>query len=137
MTPAQTLSTTGPTRARPVRTIAVAVLGAAVVNAGIFLAFSAAGGTFENTRMPQPVGLPAVLVLTVVPMLIGLSAAALLARRWPGLVTVGQVVGPALALVTIAIPATSGFDTLSFVALTLMHVMVAVAAFLGLAALKR
>jgi uncharacterized membrane protein YhaH (DUF805 family) len=125
------------TRNRPVRTIAVAILGAAVVNAGIFLAFGVAGATFENTRMPQPVGLPAVLFVTVVPLLIGLSAAALLSRRWPGLVTAGQVVGPALALLTIALPAVSGFDTLSFIALALMHVVVAVAVFLGLTALKR
>jgi hypothetical protein len=137
MTPAQTLPTTGPTRTRPVRAIAVAVLGGAVVNAGIFLAFRAAGGTFENTRTPQPVSVPAVLLLTVVPMLIGLTATALVARRWPGLVTVGQVAGPALALLTIAVPAASGFDTLSLTALALMHVVVAVAVFLGLTALKR
>lgn len=130
-------SPTTTTQTRPVRAIALAVLGAAVVNVGLFLAFDAAGATYENTRMPQPVGLPAVLFLTVVPMLIGLTAVALLSRRWPGLVTVGRIAGPALALLTIAVPAASGFDTLSFIALALMHVTVAVAVFLGLDARKR
>jgi hypothetical protein len=137
MTSTQTDPSTGTTRTRPGRTITIAVLGAAVLNAVIFLAFSAAGGTFENTRIPQPVGLPAVLFLTIVPLLIGLGGVALLSRRWPGLVTVGRVVAPALALLTIAVPATSGFDTLSFVALALTHTVVAVAVFLGLGALKR
>lgn len=135
MTATQTDPATRTTR--PVRPIAITILAAAVVNAAIFLAFSAAGANYENTRIPQPVGLPAVLFLTIVPLLIGLTGVALLSRRWPGLVTVGRIVGPALALLTVAVPAASGFDTLSFLALTLMHSIVAVAVFLGVGALKR
>src|SRR5690606_792587 len=65
MTATQTDPATRTTR--PVRPIAITILAAAVVNTGIFLAFSAAGASYENTRLPQPVGLPAVLFLTVVP----------------------------------------------------------------------
>lgn len=133
----QTIAATGTTRPRGGRVIAVAVVGAAAVNVAIFLIFRAAGATYENTVQPMPVGLPAVLFLTIVPMLIGLSAVALLSRRWPGLMTVGLWAGPALALATIAVTVVAGFEALSFVALALMHVIVAITVFFGLNAIKR
>lgn len=124
-------------RTRGARAVTVAILGAAVVNVAIFLVFRAAGANYENTRQPEPVGLPAVLFLTVVPMLIGMITVALLSRRWPGLLTAGRWAGPALALATITMTVVAGFETLSFTALASMHVSVAVAVLLGLNALKR
>jgi hypothetical protein len=136
MTQSPAIPATGATRSRP-RVIAAAILGAAVVNVAIFLSFSAAGADFENTLLPQPVGLPAVLFLTIVPMLVGLSGVALLSRRRPALIAAGQWVGPALALATIAMTVAAKFDALSFIALALMHVVVAIAVFTGLRAFHR
>jgi hypothetical protein len=135
----QTTAPAAPTTHRPgaVRPIAVAILAAAVVNVAIYLAFSAAGATYENSVLGAPVGVPNVLLMTIVPMLVGMLVVALASRRWPRLLTVGRWVGAALALATIAMTAAGGFATLAFVALALMHVVVAVAVLVGLGAIKR
>ena len=106
--------------------LAASILGAAIVNVALFLIFQAAGATYENTAA-MPVGVTNVLIMTIVPLLIGLGAVALISRRRPGFVTIGKWTGIALALLTIAMTATTGFDTLGFVALALMHVIVAIA----------
>ncbi|WP_435106220.1 DUF6069 family protein [Nocardiopsis synnemataformans] len=117
--------------------IAIAILASAVVNVAIFFAFAAAGASYEASTMPAPVGVGNVLLMTIAPMLIGMGVAALLARRWPRLLTVGQWVGSVLAIVTIAMTAAGGFAALGFISLALMHVVVAAAVFFGLGAIKR
>ncbi len=106
--------------------LAVSVLGAAIVNVALFLIFRASGATYENTA-GMPVGVINVLIMTIVPLLIGLGILALVSRRRPGLIEIGKWTGIALALLTIAMTATTGFDTLGFIALALMHVVVAFA----------
>jgi hypothetical protein len=120
-----------------VRPITLAVLGAAAVNVVLYLAFKAAGADYENTQLAEPVAIANVLFMTVPALLVGMTAVALLSLRWRSLLTVGRWVGVALALATIAMTATAGFETLSFVALALMHVVVAIAVYAGLGAIKR
>ena len=67
----------------------------------------------------------------------GLVLAALLARRWPGVLRAGQVVAPVLALVTVplmTLPA--DFDGLSTATLALCHVVLAPVSVLALRALR-
>ncbi len=106
--------------------LAASVLGTAIVNVALFLIFQAAGATYENTA-GMPVGVINVLIMTIVPLLIGLGILALVSRRRPGLIRIGKWTGITLALLTIAMTAATGFDTLGFTALALMHVTVALA----------
>jgi hypothetical protein len=124
-------------RSGAARAVTVAILAAAVVNVVIFLAFSAAGASYDNSVLGAPVGVTNVLLMTIAPMLIGMLVVVLASRRWPRLLTVGRWVGAVLALATVAMTAAGGFSTLAFVALALMHVVVAVAVFTGLGAIKR
>jgi hypothetical protein len=106
--------------------LAASILGAAIVNVALFLIFQAAGATYENTA-GMPVGVINVLIMTLVPLLVGLGILALVSRRRPGLIKIGKWTGIALALLTIAMTAATGFDTPGFIALALMHVTVALA----------
>lgn len=130
-TAASTPATTG-----SVRPLALAVLGAAAANVVLYLLFKAAGADFENDMLAAPVGIPNVLFMTIPAMAIGLTVVARLSRRSPRVLTVGRWAGVVLALATIGMTASAGFETLSFVALALMHVVVAIAIYLGLGALK-
>jgi hypothetical protein len=120
-----------------VRPITFAVLGAAAANVVLYLIFKAAGADYQNDMLTAPVGIPNVLFMTIPALVIGLTAVALLSRRSPTVLTVGRWAGVVLALATIAMTASAGFETLSFVALALMHVVVAIAIYLGLGAIKR
>jgi hypothetical protein len=118
-------------RMRPVRIIAGAVLGALAVNLLIWLACTGLGGSFvylEADGRPHTTTAPqGVITMTVIPMTAGLALAALLGSRWPVMVRLAQVVGPALALVTVYKTFTAGFDLVSEIALTSMHVLIAAA----------
>ncbi|WP_267900725.1 DUF6069 family protein [Micromonospora craterilacus] len=121
--------------------VVAATVGAALImNLLIHAVGRAAGGRFVFTNAGQSMQVDALTVggFTVVPLLLGLTAVALTARRWPWTVIVGSVVAPLLALVTIpimTIPA--GFDTVSAVALSLCHVSLAPISVLGLLSLPR
>ena len=119
-----------------VRPLALAVLAAAAANVVLYLLFKAAGADYETDMLAAPVGIPNVLFMTIPAMAIGLTVVALLSRRSPKVLTVGRWAGVVLALATIGMTASAGFETLSFVALALMHVVVAIAFYLGLGALK-
>jgi hypothetical protein len=123
---ARTTGQTTPQGSSRTRLMAASIIGAAIVNLVLFFGFGAAGAGYHNT-MGMTVGVPNVLGMTVIPLLLGLGAVVLLSRRWPVLRAVGRWVGVALALLTIAMTATAGFDTLSFLALALMHLVVAAA----------
>ncbi|MEV0195325.1 hypothetical protein [Nonomuraea sp. NPDC050691] len=55
--------------------------------------------------------------MTVIPMTAGLVAAALPGSRWPVMVRLAQVAGPLLALGSVAMTFTAGFDAVSEVTL--------------------
>lgn len=75
---------------------------------------------------------------TAVPLLAGLTVAALVARRWPRLITVGLIAAPTLALSTIAIMTLpADLDPISTVTLALCHVVLAPVAVLALLRLRR
>jgi hypothetical protein len=133
-------ATVSRTYARHSRTVVVAgtVLVAAVVNLAILAVGQSAGGDFQFTdgddRMT--VGAGGVAMLTIVPLLIGMTLATVLSLWWPAVLRIGMFVGPALALATIGfmtIPA--DLDTTSTVFLSLMHVALVPITILGLIAL--
>lgn len=123
------------------RTVVVlgAVLVATVVNLAILAVGQSAGGDFRFTAGGERMTVEAdgVAMLTIVPLLAGMTLAALLSLRWPAVLSIGMFVGPAAALVTIGtmtIPA--DLDTTSTVFLALMHVVLVPATILGLYALR-
>ncbi|WP_054816508.1 DUF6069 family protein [Nocardia arizonensis] len=101
-----------------------AVLAALAVNSIIWLIGMAAGGEFvtvdNGTEMKVAPG--GVVVMSTVPLLIGLGAAALISYRWVGVLRVAAVIGSLLTLGTIAMTIEATFDTASTIALSLMHV---------------
>ncbi|MBH0780581.1 DUF6069 family protein [Nocardia bovistercoris] len=112
-----------PSLNRPVA-VGGAVLTALVVNLVIWLIGAAAGGDFttidgDKTQDVAPGG---VIVLSTVPLLIGLGAAALLSYRWIVVLRVAAAIGSVLALATIFGTIAADFDTASTVSLALMHV---------------
>jgi predicted Na+-dependent transporter len=134
-----TTATAGTPRNNAGRSVAVQagiILGAVIVNIILFFAFTAAGGDFQDAA-GTPAGLPNVVLMTLAPLVLGLGLTALLAKRWPKVRTIARWVGAALALLTIAMTAAARFDTPSFVARALMHVVVAAAIVLALAPAKR
>jgi hypothetical protein len=133
-------TTATPVRARPAAVVvAGAVLVAVVVNLAIYgigravgadFAFTAAGGS------PTTVDAVTVAGFTAVPLLVGLTAAALL-RRWSWVIPTALVVAPLLAVATIflmTIPA--DLDTRSTVALACCHLALVPISVLALRALR-
>ncbi|MFC9892668.1 DUF6069 family protein [Nocardia sp. NPDC127579] len=136
-------ATTGyPTRV-PALNRPVAVLGATgaalLANLIVWLIGAAAGGTFETTNngQVQSVAPGGIIVMTVVPMLIGLTAAALLSYRWTGVLRVAAVIGSTLAIATIAMTVAADFDTASTVALSITHLTLAPAIIAATEGLRR
>ncbi|MGW0023061.1 DUF6069 family protein [Rhodococcus sp. NPDC003383] len=121
------------TTGRPVVVVA-AVAGALVLNLVLWLIGLAAGGSFEHTDAGATVSAApgGVVLMTVVPLGIGLAVAVLLGLWWRGFLRIAQVVGALLPLATIAGTLSADFDTASTVTLTLMHVVIAVVAVVAL-----
>lgn len=115
------------------------VVAALLVNLAIWAIGAAVGGSFEVTNgdVTQSAAPGGVVVMTVVPLLIGMTLAALLSYRWLGAIRVAQVVGPALALLTIVSTLMVDFDGTSTVALAAMHVAIAPIVVVGLEAMRR
>ncbi|MGN2641815.1 DUF6069 family protein [Nocardia takedensis] len=112
-----------PALSRPVAVLG-AVLGALVVNLVIWLIGTAAGGDFSTVDNGETMSVApgGVIILSIVPLLIGLTAAALISYRWVGVLRVAAIVGSILALGTIYLTIAADFDTASTIALSLMHV---------------
>ncbi len=126
-------------RSRP-RVVAVTVLAAVLINLAVHALGRAAGGSFTFTREGQPVQVDAVTVagFSAVPLLVGMLVVAATARRLPVLLTVGLVVAPILALVTVPVMTLpADFDSVSTFTLALCHVTLAPVSVLGLLALRR
>ncbi|MEU5843510.1 DUF6069 family protein [Rhodococcus sp. NPDC047139] len=120
-------------RSRPARSglvIAASVSAALVVNLVLWASGLAAGGTFEHTDAGEVMSAApgGVVLMTVLPLTVGLALAALLMLWWNGFARIAQVVGAILPLATIQGTISADFDTPSTVALTLMHVVIAVVA---------
>ena len=133
-----------PAGSRTGRRAAVVVLGAVVVavalNLAVHAAGRAAGGRFTFTAPAGPAVVDAATVagFTAVPLLVGLTLAAVLARRWAWVVPVALVLAPALALVTVVVMTLpADLDAVSTVTLALCHVVLAPVAVLALRRLPR
>ncbi|WP_107654019.1 DUF6069 family protein [Nocardia suismassiliense] len=121
----------------------VAVLGSAVVavavNLVVWLIGKAAGGSFEvvDKGVTTYIGGGTVIMSSAVPLLIGMTLAALLSYRWVGVLRVAQVVGSVLAVATIGLTVSAGLDAATTVALSVMHLVLAPVIIVGLEALRR
>ncbi len=127
------------TRLHPAAIVAIAVVGALVVNLAIWLIGLAAGGSFEfdNNGKIQSAAPGGVIVLSTVPLTIGLAIAVLLAAKWRVFIRIGQIVGALAALGTTANTFAVDFDATSTISLALMHVVVAVVAVAALEAVRK
>ena len=106
--------------------VALAVLAAVVFNLIVYAVGRAAGGTFRFTSAGAPAEVDAVTVagFSAVPLLVGLVAVALLAPRGAWVTRVALVLGPLLAIGTVAamtVPA--DFDRASTVTLAVCHLV--------------
>ncbi len=108
---------------------AVAVVGGVVVavlaNLVLWVIGELAGGSFETTDADgqvMDVAPGGAVVLTTVPLFVGLTVAVLASYLWVGVLRVAEVVGAVAALGTIALTVAADFDTASTITLSLMHV---------------
>ena len=78
-----------------------------------------------------------VVLMTVAPLAVGMTAAVLLSKLWAPILRVAAVIGAAASLGTIAGTLAADFDGPSTVMLSLMHVVIAVVLVVALEALFR
>ncbi|WP_200938453.1 DUF6069 family protein [Cellulomonas sp. Root137] len=127
-------------RTRPAAVVVVgAVLVAVVVNLAIYGIGRAAGADYEFTAAggsPSTVDALTVAGFTAVPLLVGLTVAALL-RRWSWAIPTALVVAPVLAVATILVMTVpADFDTASTVTLACCHLALVPISVLALRALR-
>lgn len=105
--------------------IGAATITATVVNLLIFALAWAGGASFEiiDQGTLHPVTATGVVTSSVVPLVLGTGLAALLGLWWRGFIRVGQIVGLALALLSVAGPLMSDTDVATQWALAAMHVV--------------
>lgn len=99
----------------------------------------AAGASFVvlDAGNPHEVTAWSVVSASVLPLVLGTGLAALLARWWPGFLRLAQVIGGALALLTVAGPVMSDTDGATRLALVIMHVVAGVAVVASLESMRR
>jgi hypothetical protein len=120
--------------------VAAAVLAAVVINLLVYAAGRAAGGTFRFTAANGPSEVDALTVagFSAVPLLIGLTAVALLSRVGDWVSKAALVAGPVLALGTIVLMTLpADFDGVSKTTLALCHVMLVPITVVAVLALRR
>jgi hypothetical protein len=120
--------------------VVATVVAAVVINEIIYAIGRALGGDFlfTNAGKSTEVTTWSVAALTTGPLLVGMTLVALLSRKWPSIIKVALVVGPALALVTIAIlTIPADLDTTSTTTLALCHVALVPVVLGGLLAIAR
>lgn len=119
--------------------IAVGVVAAAATNLAILFIGWTAGASFIvlDAGTPHEITPGSVVVATVLPLVLGTGLAALLARWRPGVIRLAQVIGGALALLTVAGPMMSDTDGATRLALAMMHVVPGVAVVVSLEAMRR
>lgn len=111
-------------------------LVAAIANVTIWSVARLSGSpvALQDNGAPYPIAVESVAVMSVVPMIVGIGIAALIARWWVGILRVAQVVGSLLAVVTLG-GVFSG-DIGTALALTAMHLTSAVVVVLALEAVR-
>lgn len=112
---------------------------ALLANLVVWLIGAAAGGTFEVTDagQVQSVAPGGIVIMTVVPMLIGLGAAVLLSYKWVGVLRLAAVIGSLIAVATIAMTVSADFDTASTIALSITHLTLVPALVVAAEGLRR
>lgn len=117
----------------------VGLLVAAVANLVIYAIGRGAGASFDvvDGDTEFTVNVAAVLMLTVVPMAVGFVLAVVASLRWAWALRAGEVIGIALALLTIALPFAADTDGGTQAALAVMHVGVAAGLVLAFEAYRR
>lgn len=136
------IDTAAPSTFRLTRT--TAVLGAVAVslfgNLVLWLVGLAAGGDFTMTDpdgVRTSVAPGGVVLMTVAPLAVGMTAAVLLSKLWAPILRVAAVIGALASLGTIAGTLAADFDGPSTVTLSLMHVVIAAVLTVVLEALYR
>lgn len=120
-----------------------AVLGGAViatvVNLIVLFIGDAAGASLvlELNGKPDEVGAGDVIFMSIAALVLGVTAAVLLARWKPVFLRVGQVVGGAGAVITAIGPLTQETDGGTAATLATMHMLVGIAAVAVLEAIRR
>lgn len=120
--------------------IAAAAGAAALINLILYGVGRAAGGTFRFTSSSGPAVVDGVTVVafSVVPLLVGLVAVALLARFGGWVIRTALVVGPLLAVATIALMTLpADLDATSTVTLALCHLVLVPVIIVAVRALGR
>jgi hypothetical protein len=135
---ATTASKTARGLGRPSAVI-LTVVAALLVNLVIFAIGVAAAGSSELTTSDKTQSVTAATVagMTVVPLLLGMTLAALLSSRWPLVLRIAEVVGPALAVLTIAGTLAAHFDGTGTATLSSMHIVIALLIIAGLESVRR
>ena len=110
----------------------LALLVAIAANLAILAIGTAADASFVvvDGGEPTDIGAGAVIAATVIPLVLGFLAAALVGRWRPGLVRPLAIVAAAFAVVSVAGPFAADTDTGTAAGLAVMHLVVG-AAFLG------
>ncbi|KXO94008.1 DUF6069 family protein [Tsukamurella pseudospumae] len=117
-------------------TVGLALLG----NLILWLVGLAAGGDFTMTDEAgarASVAPGGVVLMTVAPLAVGMTAAVLLSKLWAPILRVAAVVGAAASLGTVAGTLAADFDGASTTTLALMHVVIAAVLVIALEALYR
>lgn len=119
---------------RPALVATAAALG---VNLGLLAVGSATGASFAVPDRARPgelmqIGPVPVALSTVLPLVVGFAAAALVARRWPGARRVLAVVAVVVTLASLATPLTADTDAGTRLLLAAMHLVVGAAYLAGL-----
>ncbi|SCG33903.1 DUF6069 family protein [Micromonospora humi] len=117
-----------------------ATVGAVVVNLVVYAVGRAAGGTFRFTAAagPAEVNGATVAAFSALPLLVGLTAVALLAPRFDWVVRAASIVGPALAVLTIvAMTLPTDLDATSKTTLAVCHLTLVPIILVAVAALGR
>ncbi|MEV6561175.1 DUF6069 family protein [Nocardia sp. NPDC051756] len=135
--------TTTPALRIPAANRPIAILGSVAVsvavNLVVWLIGEAAGGSFElvDRGVTTQVGAGTVISSAAIPLFVGMTLAALISYLWAGVLRVAQIVGGVLAVGTIGLTISADFDTVTTVALSVMHLVLAPVLVVGLEAMRR
>jgi hypothetical protein len=116
--------------------VAVPVVAAVGANLAVLAVGKAADASFvvagrNDGDAPMEIGVAAVIIASVLPLVIGLVATALAARRWPRAAGRLRIAGAALAVLSLAAPLTADTDTTTRLSLAVMHLVVGAAYLAG------
>ncbi|WKV75798.1 DUF6069 family protein [Streptomyces sp. PCS3-D2] len=113
------------------KTLAGGALGAAAVNLAVLAVAELAGASLivVDGGEEHPITVGGVIGSSVVPLVVGVGVALLLALWKPVFLRIAQYAGSGLALLSVAGPLSSDADGGTVAALSLMHITLGVAVF--------